>query len=137
MSSARRKADRPGTWEKSASLLRIVAHPVRLRILSELTGGARCVMDLNELAPISQPVLSQHMAALRRAELVSNYARGTLRCYYLTRPTLAARLLEALRSSPAPRAKSRTDVLAEIDGRPTRRTRRPRDRRPPVGRRKG
>ena len=97
---------------------------MRLRILSELTAGARCVMDLRELAPVSQPILSQHMAVLRKAQLVANYARGSLRCYYLTRPELTACLLEALRASPPPKARSREDVLAEVDSRPRRRKRR-------------
>jgi ArsR family transcriptional regulator len=110
------EADRHG-WVDVALLLRTVAHPVRLRILDKLAHGACCVKDLNELMPVSQPVLSQHMAALRRMELVSNYARGALRCYYLTQPELVTRLLALVKEAPAPRTRAREDVFAEVDGR--------------------
>jgi len=55
-----------------ASLLNVVAHPIRLMILESLLSGVKCVKDLNDLIPISQPNLSQHMSALREAGLIES-----------------------------------------------------------------
>jgi len=102
-------------WDDAAKLLRVVAHPVRLGVLAELSKGAKCVMDIRELFPVSQPVLSQHMAVLRKAGLVSNHARGPLRCYYLTRPVYTKNLLKVVTATSTPRIRSRDVVLAEVD----------------------
>lgn len=75
-------------WEESARLLRVMAHPIRLQILDALCEKSRCVKDLNALVHIPQPHLSQHMAALRKAEIVASHSDGSLRCYYILRPTL-------------------------------------------------
>jgi ArsR family transcriptional regulator len=101
-------------WEERAELLRVIAHPVRLMILEALAGHSQCVKELNSLVPIVQPHLSQHMAALRRAELVDCHARGTLRCYYLLRPTLVRRMIRLLQEKHPPRRRGRDSVLREI-----------------------
>ena len=114
-SAARRKSPCKDKWGDVANLLRIVAHPIRLCVLSELSRGAKCVMGIRELIPVPQPVLSQHIAVLRKAELVSNYARGSLRSYYLTRPAYTKSLLEAIMAVSQPRTKPRDEVFAEVD----------------------
>ena len=75
-------------WEERSQLLRAMAHPVRLQILKALCEGPLCVKDVNSLFDISQPHLSQHMAALRKNNLVDSHVNGTLRCYYLLMPSL-------------------------------------------------
>jgi ArsR family transcriptional regulator len=101
-------------WAERAHLLRVMAHPVRLMILEALADRSQCVKELNSLVPIVQAHLSQHMAALRKAKLVDCYARGTLRCYYLLRPTLVRRMIRLLRQDHPPRSRSRDSVLREI-----------------------
>ena len=54
-----------------AEKLRVYAQPQRLMILSCLLSGERTVAEIGEAASISQPALSQQLAELRRAELVS------------------------------------------------------------------
>jgi ArsR family transcriptional regulator len=102
------------TTVKGARLLRALAHPVRLMILEALADRSQCVNELNSLVPIAQPHLSQHMAVLRKAELVDCHAKGALRCYYLLRPTLIRRMTRLLRENHPPRARSRDSVLREI-----------------------
>jgi len=101
-------------WEDCARLLQAVAHPVRLAILTALAEHSRCVKDLNALVPIAQPRLSQHMAALRRAELVDCHVNGALRCYYILRPVLVRRLLRLLCAEHLPQRRDRRSVLREI-----------------------
>ena len=46
------------------------ADPARLRILSALVAGELCVSDLVEVLSLPQPLVSRHLAYLRRAGLV-------------------------------------------------------------------
>ena len=102
------------TTVKGARLLRALAHPVRLMILEALADHSQCVKDLNSLVPIVQPYLSQHMAVLRKAELVDCHAKGALRCYYLLRPALVRRMIRLLRENHPPRRRRRATILGEI-----------------------
>ena len=100
-------------WTDQVRLLKVLAHPVRLRILEELVRGPRCVKDLNALIPISQPYLSQHMAALRRAKLVTSHTCAALRCYYLLRPTLVRSLIRLVKKEHPVRHRDCSSVLRE------------------------
>jgi hypothetical protein len=74
--------------------------PVATGAVVPATGSARGanVADV-EYSPeaIAQAQLSQHMAALRKAQLVACHACGTMRCYYILRPTLVKKLIPLLR----------------------------------------
>lgn len=75
---------------KRVELLRIIAHPVRIRILEELTKGVKCVSDFEEFLEISQPNVSQHLSLLRRTGVIDYYIDGRLRCYFLKDPVIPA-----------------------------------------------
>lgn len=66
--------------------LELLAHPVRLRILSVLASNPEpvCVCDLEALVPVKQPTVSHHLKTLRAADLVSSEKRG-LWTYYFVR----------------------------------------------------
>jgi ArsR family transcriptional regulator len=98
-------------WDDQARLLRVVAHPMRLMILSALCERPQCVKDINSLVPIVQPHLSQHMAALRKAGLIDCHVCGSLRCYYVVRPTLVRKLLRLLSEDHPVRLRSRDAVV--------------------------
>ncbi len=66
--------------------IKIVAHPVRVKILAELVKGVKCVSDFKEFLGISQPNVSQHLALLRRHGIIDYYNDGRLRCYFLRDP---------------------------------------------------
>ncbi len=91
---------------QKVELLRVIAHPVRIKILEELLKGVKCVSDFEELLKINQPNLSQHFALLRNSGVVDYYMDGRLRCYFLVDPIIPD-LLEVLgkhyiESLPAP-----------------------------------
>jgi ArsR family transcriptional regulator len=69
-------------------LLRVIAHPVRIMILHELTKGVKCVSDLEGFLEISQPNVSQHLSLLRKHGVIDYYMDGRLRCYYLVEPMI-------------------------------------------------
>jgi ArsR family transcriptional regulator len=79
-----------------ADLLKAFAHPTRLQILDELRKGTRCVTDMEEILPVTQVNISQHLTVLRNARLVDFAQEGALRCYYLSRPKLADGILGLL-----------------------------------------
>lgn len=62
--------DRPAA-EGAAELLKVYAQPQRLMILSCLLGGPRVVSEIETCTGIGQPALSQQLATLRRAGLVT------------------------------------------------------------------
>lgn len=104
---------------ESAHLLRVLAHPIRLRILQELTTGTRCVTNICDLLGVAQPNVSQHLAMLKRNGLVRCDKRGVLRCYTLVNPHLVRGLLGLLAAeidvSPA-RASAPTRSRGKGDG---------------------
>jgi ArsR family transcriptional regulator len=72
--------------EDKLEVLKIVAHPVRIRILEELSKGVKCVSDLEDFFEIRQSNISQHLSLLRRYDLIDFYIDGRLRCYFLKDP---------------------------------------------------
>lgn len=67
-------------------LLKILAHPVRIKILEELSKGVKCVSDFEDFLEVSQPNISQHLMLLRRYGVIDYYVDGRLRCYFLRDP---------------------------------------------------
>ncbi len=82
--------------QEKAELLRILSHPTRLAIVEELSRGAKCVSNIQDLVSVSQANVSQHLSALRRKQIVDYHEDGKLRCYYLTRPKLVKKVVEFL-----------------------------------------
>jgi DNA-binding transcriptional ArsR family regulator len=92
--------------EKRIELLKVIAHPVRIKILEDLVQGVKCVSDFEESLDISQPNVSQHLSLLRTNGLVDFFIDGRLKCYFLKEP-LIPDLLELLKKEydddiPAP-----------------------------------
>ena len=57
--------------EEAAGFLKSIANPCRLVLLCELSKGERAVGDLEAVAGLSQSAVSQHLARLREAGLVT------------------------------------------------------------------
>jgi ArsR family transcriptional regulator len=83
-------------FEKRLDILKIIAHPVRIKILEDLTQGVKCVSDFEESLDISQPNVSQHLKLLRSHNIVDYFVDGRLKCYFLKEP-LVPDLLELLK----------------------------------------
>jgi DNA-binding transcriptional ArsR family regulator len=66
-------------------VFRALADPSRRAIFERLTEGETAVRDLTPRAGISQPAVSQHLAVLREAGLVSERREGRL-VYYRVKP---------------------------------------------------
>ena len=65
-----------------ADQLKVMGHPVRLRILRFLLSGPSCVALTNRNIDISQPNLSQHLKALTEAEILDFCKLGTKKMFF-------------------------------------------------------
>lgn len=83
--------------EVKAELFRALAHPARIRALEVLAEGERSVGELQPLVGIEASHLSQQLAVLRRAGLVTTRRAGTSVVYALADPQLAELLAVAKR----------------------------------------
>ncbi len=67
----------PGAVAKAADMLRILAHPARLRIIDLLhTAGELPVCDITDYLGIAQSATSQHLNHMRRTGLIKSDRRG-------------------------------------------------------------
>ncbi|HEX3931979.1 MAG TPA: metalloregulator ArsR/SmtB family transcription factor [Nocardioides sp.] len=74
--------------ERIAPLLKALADPVRLRLLSLVAshvGGEACVCDLNDAFDLSQPTISHHLKVLHECGLLGRSKRGVW-VYYRVEP---------------------------------------------------
>jgi DNA-binding transcriptional ArsR family regulator len=61
---------------EAAAMMKILANEDRLLLLCQLTQGELCVGELEALAGIAQPTLSQQLGVLRNEGLVSTRREG-------------------------------------------------------------
>lgn len=97
-----------------ADKLKVYAQPQRLMILSCLLRGERNVAEIGEATGIGQPALSQQLAELRRAELVSTRKEAKQVWYALAHDSvgLCVQTMEAMFCGPVP------NVAAILDPEP-------------------
>jgi ArsR family transcriptional regulator, arsenate/arsenite/antimonite-responsive transcriptional repressor len=80
--------------EQVAPLLKALADPVRLRLMSLVAsreGGEACVCDLTDAFDLSQPTISHHLKVLHEAGLLDREKRGVW-VYYRARADALASL---------------------------------------------
>ena len=78
----------------AADLLKVMGHPVRLRILRFLLKAPSCVTLTNRKIGISQPNLSQHLKVLTDAGILDFCKLATKRCFYIVRPGFVKKMFE-------------------------------------------
>lgn len=79
--------------EQVAPLLKALADPVRLRLLSLVAShadGEACVCELNDAFALSQPTISHHLKLLHEAGLLERDKRGVWVYYAINRAALDA-----------------------------------------------
>jgi len=79
--------------EQVAPLLKALADPVRLRLMSLVAsreGGEACVCDLTDAFDLSQPTISHHLKVLHEAGLLDREKRGVWVYYRACSDALAS-----------------------------------------------
>lgn len=87
--------------QDAAALLKALANENRLMILCTLMGGEMSVGELNAKVPLSQSALSQHLASLREAGLVST-RKESQTVFYRLEGDEAAKVIAVLQSIYCP-----------------------------------
>ena len=97
----------PQVFERAARVIRILGHPLRLRILESLEFGERNVTDLQDEVGASQAVISQQLAILRSEDVVAPRRDGPRVYYRITEPKVS-KILDCIRQCDLP---ERTDLI--------------------------
>ncbi|WP_435122111.1 ArsR/SmtB family transcription factor [Micromonospora tulbaghiae] len=83
--------------EAAVDILRLVAHPLRIRILLHLRQADACVTDLSTALQIPAPNVSHQLRHLRHAHLVRRYRDGSRMNYALAGDRATALVDDVLR----------------------------------------
>ena len=86
--------------DELAAKMKACGHPLRLKILCAIQMGEEtCVSELWNCLEQSQPVVSQHLAVLKRRGIVSSQVQGNKRMYRICDPfirTLVVAMVDSL-----------------------------------------
>ena len=98
-----------------AELFKALGHPIRVRILEVLVDGERPVGELAELLGVEVSHLSQQLAILRRAQVVSTRrVRSTV--YYSVRDQRMSQLLTVARQMLIAGLRESQAMLNDLEG---------------------
>lgn len=98
-------------WQ--ARVMKALAHPTRLAILSLLREGEVCVCELEPALGLGQANISQHLAILRGANLVTSRRDG-LRVVYRIIDERLFEVLDTLSSISREQLVEATEALASL-----------------------
>jgi ArsR family transcriptional regulator, virulence genes transcriptional regulator len=87
--------------QDAAALLKALANENRLMIMCALVSEELCVSELNAKVPLSQSALSQHLAGLREARLVTTRKEAQT-VYYRLAGTEAIQVIAVLQAIYCP-----------------------------------
>lgn len=90
-------ADLQPNAQRAAALLKAMSNPSRLMVLCQLAEGEKSVGELERIVGLSQSALSQHLAVLRRQNIVAPRRAGQTMFYSLAgteAPAVLATLYE-------------------------------------------
>jgi len=97
----------PQVFERAARVIRILGHPLRLRILESLELGERNVTDLQDELGVTQAVISQQLAILRSEDVVAPRREGPRVYYRIIEPKVSS-ILDCIRQCDLP---ERADLI--------------------------
>lgn len=91
----------PGVLERASRVIRVVGHPLRLRLLELLEGDERNVTELVQASGVGQAKVSQQLRILRAEGVVGDRREGTRVFYRITEPKVS-RILDCIRECDLP-----------------------------------
>jgi ABC-type Mn2+/Zn2+ transport system permease subunit/DNA-binding transcriptional ArsR family regulator len=98
-------------YEAAGELLRALAAPIRIAIVTELAGGERRVHELVDALGATQPLVSQHLRVLRGAGVVRGVRRGREIAYSLVDEHIAHIVTDAVSHA----GESATTLVEPVD----------------------
>ncbi len=91
----------PRVLAEAAEMVRVLGHPVRLRIVELLEAGERTVTQIQEALEAPQALVSQQLARMRGAGIVQGRREGANVWYHIA-DTRVVRMLDCLRHCDLP-----------------------------------
>jgi len=91
----------PVLLEDWSAKLRVCGHPTRWKILCLIEKKAACVSDLWQCLDQPQPVVSQHLAALKEKGIVESSVAGNKRLYHISDPMVRRMVQDFLTAAEA------------------------------------
>ncbi len=91
----------PRVLAQAAEMVRVLGHPVRLRIVELLEAGEQTVTQLQAELDAPQALVSQQLARMRAAGIVTGQRRGS-NVWYVIADTRVVRMLDCLRQCDLP-----------------------------------
>jgi len=97
----------PRVLAEAAEMVRVLGHPVRLRIVELLEGGEQTVTQLQESLDAPQALVSQQLARMRAAGIVTGRRSGA-NVWYSIADARVVRMLDCLRHCDLPASRGRS-----------------------------
>lgn len=95
--------------ERASRVIRVLGHPLRLRLLELLEAGERNVTELVHATGVSQAMVSQQLRILRAEGVVDDRREGPRVFYRITEPKVS-RILDCIRECDLPELMGTDDV---------------------------
>uniref|UniRef100_A0A7C3MQS5 ArsR family transcriptional regulator n=1 Tax=Dictyoglomus thermophilum TaxID=14 RepID=A0A7C3MQS5_DICTH len=76
------------TLQNMSDLLKILAHPIRIKLLLLLSKEPNTVSELLKILDLRQPNLSQHLTLLKRIKILKTKREGKSVYYYIAHPEI-------------------------------------------------
>jgi DNA-binding transcriptional ArsR family regulator len=96
----------PQVLGEAAEMVRVLGHPVRLRIVELLEAGERTVTQIQGSLDSPQALVSQQLARMRAAGIVEGRRDGA-NVWYRIADSRVIRMLDCLRHCDVPAARTR------------------------------
>lgn len=110
MAKAKERAMTPEALELVAARFKVMAEPLRLRILQELEVGEMSVGDITEAVESTQPNVSKHLKMLQEAGLLGRRQEGNT-VYYSIADASVFEICDVVCSSIRERLTARAGIL--------------------------
>jgi ArsR family transcriptional regulator len=103
-------AEKRARCEARASILKALAHPVRLFMIEQLSKKSHCVCELTEMVELDVSTVSKHLSILKNAGLVNVEKKGK-QVFYSLRIRCALNFLDYVETVLREQAKDRMDAI--------------------------
>ncbi|HEX6622895.1 MAG TPA: metalloregulator ArsR/SmtB family transcription factor [Pyrinomonadaceae bacterium] len=111
MAKAKKRPMTPEALALVAARFKVLAEPLRLRILQALEGGEMSVGDITEAVESTQPNISKHLKMLQEAGVVSRRQEGNT-VYYSIADETVFEICDVVCSSIRERLQAQAGVFA-------------------------
>jgi DNA-binding transcriptional ArsR family regulator len=101
--------DRFGNYDREAEILKVLGHPVRLRIVAGLMSQSCNVKKIWECLELPQATVSQHLALLKNKGIIEGQRDGVEVFYRVVSETVKEIIISLLNSRDQNQVKSAQD----------------------------